>query len=157
MRIPLMGQRIRVGFRDHGTQAMYDNIGRGYQTPVTAAESASKATTTDETICADGGVRWTDLTGFRRDLLLQMYQMNAPHGLGIKDELEPHYSGSIHHGRLYPNLDALIDLGLVEKGEIDRRTNSYELTPAGRALVEEAAQTFATATEQPLVADGGRE
>ena len=157
MRIPLLGQRIRVGFRDQTTQAMYDNNGRGLQTPVTAAESASKATTTDETICADGGVRWTDLTGFRRDLLLQIYQMDAPKGLAIKDELESAYSDPINHGRLYPNLDALIDLGLVEKGEIDRRTNSYELTPIGRALVEEAARTMVSVTEQPMAADGGRE
>jgi DNA-binding PadR family transcriptional regulator len=34
----------------------------------------------------------------------------------------------IHHGRLYPNLDTLVDKGLVEKGQKDRRTNVYSIT-----------------------------
>jgi len=38
----------------------------------------------------------------------------------------------IHHGRLYPNLDTLVEKGLVEKGEKDRRTNVYTLTRRGR-------------------------
>jgi DNA-binding PadR family transcriptional regulator len=38
----------------------------------------------------------------------------------------------IHHGRLYPNLDTLVEKGLVEKGELDRRTNYYTLTRRGQ-------------------------
>jgi DNA-binding PadR family transcriptional regulator len=38
---------------------------------------------------------------------------------------------------LYPNLDALVDKGYLEKGSIDKRTNEYTLTDAGRALLAE--------------------
>ena len=73
-----------------------------------------------------------DLTGFQRDLLYVISGLDDPHGLAIKDELENYYETEIHHGRLYPNLDTLVDKGLVEKGELDRRTNFYTLTQRGR-------------------------
>lgn len=72
-----------------------------------------------------------DLTGFQRDLLYVIAGRDDPHGLAIKAELEEYYESEIHHGRLYPNLDALVDKGLVEKGELDRRTNYYALTQRG--------------------------
>lgn len=72
-----------------------------------------------------------DLTGFQRDLLYVIAGFDEPHGLAVKDELETYYDTEVHHGRLYPNLDTLIDKGLVEKGEIDRRTNYYSLTNRG--------------------------
>ncbi|RBI58574.1 PadR family transcriptional regulator [halophilic archaeon] len=73
-----------------------------------------------------------DLTGFQRDLLYVVNGLDDPHGLAIKDKLEGYYETEIHHGRLYPNLDTLVDKGLVEKGEVDRRTNSYTLTQRGQ-------------------------
>lgn len=73
-----------------------------------------------------------DLTAFQRDLLFAIGGKNEPHGLAIKDELEGYYNSEINHGRLYPNLDTLVDKGLVEKGEKDRRTNSYALTDRGQ-------------------------
>ena len=54
-----------------------------------------------------------DLTGFQRDLLYVIAGRDDPHGLAIKEELEEYYESEIHHGRLYPNLDALVDKGLV--------------------------------------------
>jgi len=72
-----------------------------------------------------------DLTGFQRDLLYVIAGLDEPHGLAIKDELETYYEKEIHHGRLYPNLDTLVDKGLVEKGQRDRRTNYYTLTDRG--------------------------
>lgn len=72
-----------------------------------------------------------DLTGFQRDLLYVVAGLEKPHGLAIKEELEAYYEGEVHHGRLYPNLDELVEKGLVEKGEIDRRTNFYALTDRG--------------------------
>ncbi|MFB6155190.1 MAG: PadR family transcriptional regulator, partial [Haloferacaceae archaeon] len=42
----------------------------------------------------------------------------------------------IHHGRLYPNLDTLVEKGLVEKGQRDRRTNYYTLTRRGRREID---------------------
>jgi len=73
-----------------------------------------------------------DLTGFQRDLLYVIAGLENPHGLAIKDELEDYYEKEIHHGRLYPNLDTLVDKGLVEKGTLDRRTNMYSVTRRGQ-------------------------
>lgn len=73
-----------------------------------------------------------DLTGFQRDCLYVIGGLSAPKGLAIKDELDGYYSSEINHGRLYPNLDKLVKKGLVEKGAIDDRTNSYSLTERGQ-------------------------
>ncbi|CAM3039865.1 PadR family transcriptional regulator [Halobacterium salinarum] len=73
-----------------------------------------------------------DLTGFQRDILYVITGLEEPHGLAVKDELEDYYEQEINHGRLYPNLDDLVDKGLVEKGQLDKRTNSYTLTRRGR-------------------------
>ena len=72
-----------------------------------------------------------DLTGFQRDLLYVIAGLDGPHGLAIKEQLADYYEGEIHHGRLYPNLDTLVDKGLVEKGQKDRRTNVYSITQRG--------------------------
>lgn len=77
-----------------------------------------------------------DLTGFQRDLLYTIAGHDEPHGLALKDALESYYESEIHHGRLYPNLDTLVEKGLVEKAEIDRRTNSYTITQRGRREIE---------------------
>jgi len=77
-----------------------------------------------------------DLTGFQRDLLYVIAGKDKPHGLAIKEELEQYYESEIHHGRLYPNLDELVEKGLVEKGELDRRTNYYSLTRRGRREID---------------------
>ncbi|WP_435079962.1 helix-turn-helix transcriptional regulator [Halococcus sp. AFM35] len=77
-----------------------------------------------------------DLTGFQRDLLYVAAGKDEPHGLALKDELEQYYEGEIHHGRLYPNLDELVDKGLLEKGKIDNRTNYYQVTQRGRREIE---------------------
>ena len=73
-----------------------------------------------------------DLTGFQRDLLYVIAGLSDPHGLAIKEELEEYYEKEVHHGRLYPNLDTLVNKGLVSKGSHDRRTNVYTLTQRGR-------------------------
>ncbi|MFC6823662.1 helix-turn-helix transcriptional regulator [Halopelagius fulvigenes] len=72
-----------------------------------------------------------DLTGFQRDLLLVVAGLGEPHGLSIKEEMEDYYEKEVHHGRLYPNLDTLVEKGLIEKGERDKRTNYYTLTGRG--------------------------
>ena len=77
-----------------------------------------------------------DLTGFQRDLMYVIVGLDEPKGLAIKDELESYYEKEIHHGRLYPNLDTLVEKGLVAKGTIDDRTNSYSLTDRGYREIE---------------------
>ncbi len=72
-----------------------------------------------------------DLTGFQRDLLIVAAGLDEPNGLDVKDELETYYTADISHGRLYPNLDTLVEKGLLEKGKADERTNRYLLTDRG--------------------------
>ena len=77
-----------------------------------------------------------DLTAFQRDVLYTIAGQDEPHGLAIKDELEKYYESEIHHGRLYPNLDEVVDKGLVEKGKLDKRTNYYTITARGQRELE---------------------
>lgn len=85
----------------------------------------------DESSVAAGPL--TDCTAFQRDILAVLEQVgDKPHGLAIKDELEVYYQNGINHGRLYPNLDTLVDKGLIEKGKLDNRTNYYQLTRRGK-------------------------
>ncbi|SEP31901.1 DNA-binding transcriptional regulator, PadR family [Halorientalis persicus] len=77
-----------------------------------------------------------DLTGFQRDLLYVIAGMDDPHGLALKEKLDQYYESEIHHGRLYPNLDTLVEKGLVEKGTKDQRTNIYRITNRGQREIE---------------------
>ncbi|WP_246988224.1 PadR family transcriptional regulator [Halorientalis marina] len=77
-----------------------------------------------------------DLTGFQRDIMYLVAGIDSPHGLAVKDELEKYYESEIHHGRLYPNLDELVEKGLIQKGKKDRRTNVYSLTDRGLRELE---------------------
>ncbi|GAB7095421.1 PadR family transcriptional regulator [Halolamina litorea] len=74
-----------------------------------------------------------ELTGFQRDLLYVIAGFDHPSGQRIANELEATLDTEITHGRLYPNLDTLVEKGLVEKGQISRRTNYYALTDDGAA------------------------
>jgi len=81
-----------------------------------------------------------DLTAFQRDTLFVIASIGPAKGLAVKEELSDYYAAEINHGRLYPNLDTLVDRGLVEKGSMDRRTNSYELTPKGERVLAQRHQ-----------------
>ncbi|WP_306060685.1 PadR family transcriptional regulator [Natronococcus wangiae] len=78
-----------------------------------------------------------DLTGFQRDLLYVIAGADQPSGQDVKEEIEQYYSAEINHGRLYPNLDSLVNKELVEKGELDRRTNYYTITDTGEQAIED--------------------
>jgi Predicted transcriptional regulators len=78
-----------------------------------------------------------ELTGFQRDLLYCIAGMEEAYGLGLKSELEAYGGTEINHGRLYPNLDTLIDKGYLMKSSLDDRTNEYILTDEGRAVLAE--------------------
>ena len=73
-----------------------------------------------------------DLTRFQWDIIFVLAG-GSDYGLGIKRSLEENYGEEVQHGRLYPNVDDLVDLGLVEKSALDKRTNQYELTDRGGA------------------------
>ena len=79
---------------------------------------------------------YVELTGFQRDILWKLSHLDGDvHGLRIKKSLEQMGYGEVNHGRLYPNLDTLVRSGFIEKGEIDRRTNEYELTDEALELL----------------------
>jgi DNA-binding PadR family transcriptional regulator len=75
-----------------------------------------------------------DLTAFQHNILVILSE-EPMYGLAIKRQLEEYYGTEVNHGRLYPNLDDLVEMGLVEKSELDKRTNQYELTDDGTEAV----------------------
>ena len=85
-----------------------------------------------------------ELNSFQRDLLYCIAGLDGSYGLGIKRAVEDYGETEINHGRLYPNLDTLVNKGYVAKSSIDDRTNSYELTPEGRALLADRHEWEAT-------------
>ena len=79
-----------------------------------------------------------DLTGFQRDLLICIAGLDTPSGQDLKEELEDSTNlTNVNHGRLYPNLDTLVNKELVEKGELDRRTNYYAITEKGEGRIQD--------------------
>lgn len=77
-----------------------------------------------------------ELTRIQRDLLYVIAGHDEPTVLTIKRTLDGYYDTDLDRGRLYPNLDALSENGLVEKVEPDSRTPYYTLTERGRREVE---------------------
>ncbi len=75
------------------------------------------------------------LTGFQRDLLYVIAGLGQPSGQSIRREMEKHVD-NVNHGRLYPNLDELVEHSLVEKGSKDQRTNFYEITDKGQEMID---------------------
>lgn len=81
-------------------------------------------------VSGDPGIA-SELTAFQQNILIILAE-EARYGLAIKRELEDYYGSEVNHGRLYPNLDELVDMGLIEKSELDKRTNEYALTGQGK-------------------------
>jgi DNA-binding PadR family transcriptional regulator len=75
-----------------------------------------------------------ELTAFQQNILAILSE-EPRYGLAVKRELETYYDSDVNHGRLYPNLDDLVEMGLVEKSELDKRTNEYSLTERGEAAI----------------------
>lgn len=78
--------------------------------------------------------RMRSLTAFQHNILVILAE-EARYGLAIKRELETFYDEEVNHGRLYPNLDDLVEMGLIRKSELDKRTNEYSLTDAGEQAI----------------------
>jgi len=81
-----------------------------------------------------GRIQSFELTGFQRDLLYVIAGSGRPSGEAVRREMETYIDG-VNHGRIYPNLDKLVDYSLVTKGSLDQRTNYYEITDRGKALL----------------------
>lgn len=77
-----------------------------------------------------------ELTGFQRDLLYVAAGLDRPSGQELKAELQTELD-RITHGRLYPNLDTLVEEGYLAQGTLDRRTNYYELTEMAADAIRE--------------------
>ena len=84
-------------------------------------------------------VEIADLTGFQKAILTVLAE-ESRYGLAIKRELEDYYGQEVNSGRLYQNLDTLCYKGLVEKSELDKRTNEYALTDDGRDAIQADVQ-----------------
>lgn len=109
----------------------------------------------DPPIRTNGGARrFPELVDFRRDILLTLARSGPTHGQGLKDDLACLRDEDVNDGRLYPNLNALVDDGLVEKHENrhDERSHEFELSKRGRASVREHAQRVTGAVD---ALDGG--
>lgn len=106
---------------------------------------------TQPTTETNRSIHHTDLTAFQIDMLAVTARLEAAvdevYGLKIKRGLEDIHGEEINHGRLYPNLDELTEDGLVEKGEIDARTNSYRVTQAGIQLLAQRRDHLGVAVE----------
>lgn len=90
-----------------------------------------------------------ELSAFQRDILYLVSDLGAPKGLAIKSELESYYGHSVNHGRLYPNLDELVDADYLVKGERDKRTNEYRLTDEARIAMAERLDWTRERTPEP--------
>lgn len=132
------------------------------------AEDHNCHTTDSPQLLTDGGgVNYhRDLTGFQRDILFVLRRIergeareDQPYGLAIKRELEHlREEDVVNHGRLYPNLDDLVDIGIIEKAMVDRRTNEYSTTDTGRDVIDQHAQwVLDSVAEQLPVTDGGEQ
>lgn len=116
---------------DRSTERSLQSDSSGIESVSTPVETADKNDTTqiNEQVKSS---KFANLTGFQRDLLVVLADGNIHKGLDIKSELESYYGDDeIHHGRLYPNLDTLVDKELIEKTIVDGRSNGYSLSQEG--------------------------
>jgi DNA-binding PadR family transcriptional regulator len=95
-----------------------------------------------------------ELTAFQQNILVILAE-EPRYGLAIKRDLETYYDDEVNHGRLYPNLDDLVEMGLVEKSELDKRTNQYALTDEGyETLLDQLSWEFSKlVTEEDRAGD----
>ena len=116
----------------------------------------------EKPLAADGGTQWSDLIAIQRDVLEAIQRLDnlgePVYGLAIKRTLEEDYAEEVNRGRLYPNLDELVERGLLTKGELDQRTNEYHLTDAGEQLLRARTRRLmqTTGVRTPAADGGGR-
>jgi len=83
---------------------------------------------------------FNELSAFQRDILIELVELRFstedPYGLAVQSRLEERYGTDINHGRLYPNLDELVQMGFLKKQKLDKRTNKYVLTEDARTALK---------------------
>jgi len=77
-----------------------------------------------------------ELSRFQIELLAIANTMDEPSGQDIRREYDGVAQAHTNHGQLYPNLKELAELGCVDKGKIDDRTNYYACSDKGRDVLE---------------------
>lgn len=77
------------------------------------------------------------LSGFKRDILYIVAGTGGLNGAEIKHRLCDYYDREIYDSQLYPNLDTLVERGLVDKHPVDGRTYAYQLTPEAQTVLKE--------------------
>lgn len=83
------------------------------------------------------------LSGFQRDILTEIIRLSVhsgapPHGTPIKNRLTAAYGREIHTGRLYPNLNDLADMDILDIHAQNGRTNAYVISSEGRRILRES-------------------
>jgi DNA-binding PadR family transcriptional regulator len=80
-----------------------------------------------------------ELNRFQYDALAAVRDEGPCSGAEVKEALERRLGKDVNHGRLYPNLDDLVERGLVRKrrNEPDNRTNQYEAKAEAEAALRD--------------------
>ncbi|WP_144905668.1 helix-turn-helix transcriptional regulator [Halobellus captivus] len=78
-----------------------------------------------------------ELTAFQRDLLFVLSSLEPTDGTQLKRELERAKYSSVLSGRLYHNLDILVEKSLIRKNTGAGRANEYRLTRPGSAVIRD--------------------
>ena len=96
-----------------------------------------------------GAHRIPEFIGFKRDILMILARSEPTHGRGLLDDLSSLRDEEVTGARLYPNLNALVDAGLVEKRENlhDYRSHEFRLADRGCQCLREHAQRLAGAVD----------
>jgi DNA-binding PadR family transcriptional regulator len=144
---PSAGQKARTD----------DDAPRTKKTGATVLGDGELHIPAEHVLLTDGGTvtnpsivrRAPELSGFRRDILLILARSEPTNGRGLLDDLSTLRDEEIGDARLYPNLNALVDAGLVEKRENyhDDRSHEFRLAHAGRYALRDHAQRLAGAVD----------
>ncbi|RDZ39396.1 DNA-binding protein [Haloferax sp. Atlit-10N] len=118
-----------------------------------------------EHVVADGGVRWLDLTGFQQQLVKAVIEFEnqegeSPYGVQVKRSLSEWYGHEVSNAQIYPNIDDLVDMGVLDREPLDKRTKAVQSTPLARQMLAGEAEHMAHVAGLELaeaVADGGEE
>ncbi|RDZ39371.1 DNA-binding protein [Haloferax sp. Atlit-19N] len=116
-------------------------------------------------LVADGGVRWLDLTGFQQQLVKAVIEFEneereSPYGVQVKRSLSEWYGHEVTNAQIYPNIDDLVEMDVLDREPLDRRTNAVQSTPLARQMLAGEAEHMAHVAGLELteaVADGGEE